>query len=191
MATFEYISVLISIIVGLGITHLLVGIARLINHPDRYRVYWIHLLWTIQSFEWLVFFWWFNLTMATREEWTGLLYTFFVLFVVTSFLRCAVIIPIDFPEDGDFREYFFAKRRWFFGLLIVEGLFNFTDSQIKGMDLPVWAWILVGIVILVPNAVAMGTKNVKFHGALAVISVFFMTLWLVLGTIGGEAIHAY
>ena len=35
MGMFEYIAVLTSIIVGLGITHLLKGVARLVQHPGR------------------------------------------------------------------------------------------------------------------------------------------------------------
>lgn len=188
MTTFEYITVLLSIIVGLGITHLLIGIARLINHPDQYRVYWIHLLWTVQTFEWLVYFWWFNLTMGTREEWTGLLYTFFIMWVVVSFLRCAVIIPIDFPKNGNFRDYFFAKRRWFFGLLIAEGLFNLADTAIKGVDLHIWMSTLF---VFVPLAAAAWTKNTRFHGALVVVWISFSTLWLVLGSALGQAVYTY
>ena len=50
MTTFEYLAVLISIIVGLGITHLLGGVARFIHHPDRYKFYWVHLLWICYAF---------------------------------------------------------------------------------------------------------------------------------------------
>jgi hypothetical protein len=187
MTTFEYITVLVSIIVGLGITHLLIGIARLINRPDQNKVYWIHLLWVIQSFEWLVYFWWFNLTMGTWEEWTGLLYTFFILWVVVSFLRCAVIIPIDLPESGDFRDYFYAKRAWFFGLLLVEQLFNLLYSVIRDFTPPLWIWILS----LGPFAVAMVTRNSKYHAAFAILWVVLLTLWLALGTVGGQVMHTF
>ena len=45
MDIFEYISVLTSIIIGLGIAHLLRGVASLVQHPGRHRIYWVHLVW--------------------------------------------------------------------------------------------------------------------------------------------------
>jgi hypothetical protein len=37
MGVFEYVSVLTSIIVGLGIAHLLGGVAGLVQHPGRHK----------------------------------------------------------------------------------------------------------------------------------------------------------
>ena len=45
MQMFEYIIVLISIVIGLALTHLMQGIAGLIQHPERSRVWWVHLVW--------------------------------------------------------------------------------------------------------------------------------------------------
>lgn len=42
---FNYVMVLASVIVGLGVTHLLQGIVSIVQHPGRERVYWIHLTW--------------------------------------------------------------------------------------------------------------------------------------------------
>ena len=57
MTTFEYIAVLLSVIVGLGLTHLLGAVARLIHHPGRYKLYWIHLFWAWYVFVYLLYFW--------------------------------------------------------------------------------------------------------------------------------------
>jgi hypothetical protein len=45
MDAFGYLSVLLSIILGLGLTQLLTAIGRLIRHRDRVRVHWLPLLW--------------------------------------------------------------------------------------------------------------------------------------------------
>jgi hypothetical protein len=39
MSTFEYLSVLLSIIVGVGITHVIMGLCRLISHTSGRRIY--------------------------------------------------------------------------------------------------------------------------------------------------------
>ncbi|MEO7904579.1 MAG: M48 family metallopeptidase [Candidatus Saccharimonadales bacterium] len=41
MQMFEYIIVLISIVIGLALTHLMQGIAGLIQHPGRDRIWWV------------------------------------------------------------------------------------------------------------------------------------------------------
>ena len=49
MSVFEYIMVLVSIIIGLGITHILKNIVFLIQHKDV-QFYWVHTLWCIDIF---------------------------------------------------------------------------------------------------------------------------------------------
>ena len=46
MSIFEYISVLSSIIIGLGITQLLRGVVQIIHHPEDGKPYLIHRDWT-------------------------------------------------------------------------------------------------------------------------------------------------
>jgi hypothetical protein len=58
MTPFEYVIVLIFIILGLGITQIGSGVADLIHNSDRVKVYWPHTLWIIFVFflhlqEWL------------------------------------------------------------------------------------------------------------------------------------------
>ena len=43
MEFFNYVMVLASVIVGLAVTHLLQGVAKMIQHPDRKQLYWVHL----------------------------------------------------------------------------------------------------------------------------------------------------
>jgi len=46
MSEFEYLAVLVSLVLGLGITHLLTGVGRMIHRRDEFRVDAAHLLWT-------------------------------------------------------------------------------------------------------------------------------------------------
>ena len=45
MDAFSYLSVLLSIILGLGLTQLLTAVGRVIRHRDRVRVDWLPMLW--------------------------------------------------------------------------------------------------------------------------------------------------
>ena len=81
MDIFEYVAVLTSIIIGLGITHLLRGVAGLIQHPDQHRIYWVHLVWVGYLFFTLIFWWWWEFRLGTIETWTFYLYLFVVFLV--------------------------------------------------------------------------------------------------------------
>ena len=174
MTTFEYLAVLISIIVGLGITHLLGGIARFVHHPARYRLHWIHYVWIWYVFVFLLYFWWFQLWMNTVEDWSSALYVHLVLYSVLLYLLCVVITPPDSLEDGGFREYFFARRGWFFGVLLAIGAVDFVDCLIKDHGFAHWFLFMplfVGAIL---------TKNAKYHGFLALLFAVGITLGLFL-----------
>ena len=44
---FEYLGVLIAVILGLSLTHLLRGLSKLIHLRRTCRVYWVQVVWTI------------------------------------------------------------------------------------------------------------------------------------------------
>lgn len=74
-----HVRVLLGMIVGLGLTHLLWHFARIVEQPKRHRVYWIHLIWVLSMFVYLLHFWWWEFRLATIPGWTFNLYIFVVL----------------------------------------------------------------------------------------------------------------
>ena len=50
MEFFNYVMVLASVIVGLAVAHLLQGVAKMVQEPDRKKLYWVHLLWIFLMF---------------------------------------------------------------------------------------------------------------------------------------------
>lgn len=50
MDVYLHVRVLFSMILGLGVSHLLRGVARIVQHPKEYKVYWVHPVWSSISF---------------------------------------------------------------------------------------------------------------------------------------------
>jgi len=67
MDTFEYLAVLVSIIVGLGVAHILLAVGRIISEPGQEKPYWIHAIWVLNAFLYLLYFWWFQLRYRSVE----------------------------------------------------------------------------------------------------------------------------
>jgi hypothetical protein len=58
MGAFEYLSVLISIILALGMTRVLAGVGEMLQARSRRHIYWVHAIWIVNLFLYLVIAWW-------------------------------------------------------------------------------------------------------------------------------------
>ena len=54
MDPFSYLSVLISIILALGMTRVLAGVGEMLQARSRRRLYWVHAVWVVNLFLYLV-----------------------------------------------------------------------------------------------------------------------------------------
>lgn len=180
MEMFEYVAVLTSIIIGLGITQLLQGFTRLIQNPEHGKIYWVHLSWVIYMFLTTVFWWWWEFRLGAVEEWSFSLYMFVILYAVIAYLLCAFLFPADFSEYDGPKGYFYSKCKWFFGLLILFNLVDLCDTLLKGLD---YFWSLgveypvVTILKIVLAGAAAFTKNETYHAAIAISFLLYQLSW--------------
>jgi len=171
MDIFEYTAVLTSIIIGLGITHLLRGIAGLIQQPEKVRLYWVHLLWVGYLFFTLVFWWWWEFRLGSVETWTFHLYLFVVFYAFILFLASALVFPLSLEGYADYHDYFYSRRRWLFGIIALSYAVDLVDTMLKGEGY--LSTLGTEYLLSVPIQfglclVAMWTRNRYFHGAFAI-----------------------
>ena len=134
MHMFEYVIVLISIVIGLALTHLMQGIAALIQNHRRTRIWWVNLVWAAYMFLSILFWWWWEFQLQTIKAWTFAIYLFVISYALYLYLICAVLFPRN-PEGYDsYKDYFLARRSWFFGLLIGWSVIDVVDTWVKGPD---------------------------------------------------------
>ena len=108
MGTFEYAMVLVSIIIGLALTHVLsalgAAVHRLRGHGDPIRLESVYLFWVGYVLIWLVSFWWWEFRFqALKVEWTYGLYLFLILYATILFLIIVILIP---SRMVGIREYY-------------------------------------------------------------------------------------
>jgi len=188
MDAFEYISILTSIIIGLGMAQLLLGVSRIIQHPDVARPYWVHLSWVLAMFMYSVFWWWWEFNLNEIEIWTFGAYLLVILYAFLVFLMCALLSPVDLSGYGGFEEYYYAKRAWVFGTFIAMQFVDSGVALIKGMDyfLGLGALYYVGQpLIVVFSAIAIVTRNKSFHAVFVLALITFLVVqgFLFYGTI--------
>ena len=178
MDQFEYVMVLVSIIVGLGIAHVLLGIGgiidRLSRDDDRLELSLAHAAWLGSCFLWLVMFWWWEYRLSTTVEgWTMGLYLFLIFYAVTIFLLQVVLIPRNWDGVSSLKEYFLQRRVWFYSLLAFGTILDTFDSYLIGgfqyiLDT---GYVGMGISIATIPVVIIGirTANIRIHNIMATI----------------------
>jgi hypothetical protein len=119
MGEFDYLSVLISIVLGLALANLLTGAAALIRARDRTKIYWPALAWMALLFLVAVQIWWQMFTMRAIAPWHFGAFLVVMMEPVLVFLLTAIIVPnvVD-GSPVDLRASFYRERRWFFGVQI-------------------------------------------------------------------------
>lgn len=188
MEMFNYVMVLASVIIGLGITHLLMGVAGILQHPGREKVYWVHLAWVAVTFLRAIFWWWFEYRLSQTAEWTFTLYAFVLAYAFLIYLWCALLFPRDLIGYNGFKDYFYSRRRWFFGIGLAGQAIDVADTLLKGVghfrSLGV-SYVIAIATISVLFLIAMRTRNERYHGAFALLSVAYLIIypWFAFDTI--------
>ena len=155
MSSFEFLSVLISVVVGLGIANILNGVGRLIHRSGEVKVSATFVAWALFLFLYMIVYWW-TIVFGWRDwqNWNLLIFIFVLTYGVLLFLLSVILIPHDMPDDWDPHADFIRMRRWFFGVFIVLVVVEFTDSALKNhldefslsYKLQMAFWLLGGIV---------------------------------------------
>lgn len=134
MGIFEYLGVLISVIMGLGITHLATGTTKLIQHREGVRLYLPHTLWTINVLMYILLIWWGMFWWSGHENWYAYEYLFITVYAIVLFFLASMLYPLDMKEDIDVREYFFKNRMWFFGALFLAWCIDVPETLAKASE---------------------------------------------------------
>ena len=120
MSLFEFLMVLVSIIIGLGLAELLTGVARQIRYRRTTKGYWVHSALVTVLFLAFLQAWWEIWGLRGVEEWTFLGLLLMLTGPIGFFLLAHLVFPE--PVDGvDLREYYHgdAGLVWWLAALTV------------------------------------------------------------------------
>ena len=133
MDVFEFILVLMTVIVSLGIAELLGGVVRVLQHelkPGHLHWLWVLLIFNMQI-QWL----WFSWNFRDRGSW---LFPEFMLLIappILLYMSAAVLFPRTSTGD-DLDAHFFRRRQPFFLLTIATVvLFGLSHRFLEDGDL--------------------------------------------------------
>lgn len=131
MSTFEFVSVLFSLVLSLAVAHLLTGVAQVIR-AKKVRFGWVHAGWWLFSLL-LCVDWWFSLWQRRDDDSTWTLgFVLFELWQLAVLYVVAWLIVPDVSEEGEVdmpafhdanrRKYLAGMLIWILGGIVSNGL---------------------------------------------------------------------
>lgn len=119
---FAYLSVLLSIIIGLAIAEILQGYGSLLLSRREVKLYAPPLIWSVMMLILATHFWWASFGLAGRENWSFAAFGAVLLQTVMLFMGSALVLPkVRRTESIDLRAHYYHERVPFFifGLLFI------------------------------------------------------------------------
>jgi hypothetical protein len=119
MSTFEFVSVLLSIVISLAVAHLLTGVAQALK-AKKVRFHWVLAGWWLFVFMLCVDYWFSVWRLRDAEIWSlAFVRTWLILAAVTYIVAWMVVPDPDADGTMDFVAHHEANRRKYLGVLIV------------------------------------------------------------------------
>jgi len=172
MDQFSYLSVLLSIILGLAITQVLKGFRGILLARSHVRMYWPVLLWAIGLLAMCGQSWWANFGLREVVEWTFGQFAIVLLQMVFTYMLSALVFPDFFGDQVvDLRQHYYAHVRWFFGLFIAVLLTSLTKDLVNSGHLPERTNAGFHVVFIAAFLIATLTQNEWYHKALSLVGI--------------------
>ena len=96
---FEYVSILVSIILGLGITQILSSFSDLLYHYKTVKFYWPHTTWILFILFLHIQDWFITYQLKDKTVWRLPELLFILLYPVTLFMTAKMLLPTNENEE--------------------------------------------------------------------------------------------
>lgn len=179
MNDFEYIAVLLSIILGLGITQLLTGIARLVRDGRSLAPAWWVMV--IVAMLLLAHFqvWWVSFQWRHVAAWTFLSYVALMILPMLLYLAAYLVLPGDLRLDGkELVREFIERRRPFYAIIALVPLASFFQQYVQGLPLLLDVDTAVRVSWLALAVPGFLSRRVAVQAALAVTDLVVFVVYI-------------
>lgn len=174
MTAFEFVTVALSLILGLGITQLLTALVRLFEDRDHVGWDWITLTWTGSIFFAHLHFWWAVFRLSGTPEWSFPAFLLLVGEGLCLFLAASLILPRRRESSRtDLRDHLAKTGRWAVMAVIAYALLGVVFDLVL-FEIPVvsgWNALRLGMVVVLLGVFASPSRRVQGTGTLLWVGV--------------------
>lgn len=185
MGAFEYLSVLISIILALGMTRVLAGVGEMLQARRQRRIYWVHVIWIVNLFIYLVVAWWIFYRWRNQQSWNFYLFVFVLISPTILYLASMLLFPWETSTDGsiDYKRHYYANHRAFFVIFSLFTVVDIADTLLKGVPHFValgTPYMISSLLYFIGMVTAAVTQNERYHRFYA---IFFLVQTILISLI--------
>ncbi len=180
MDEFSYLSVLLSVILGLAVTQILQGFRGLLLSRARIKFYWPVTGWALLVL--LVCFqnWWSMFGMRNRHDWTFQQFAMVLVQTILIYMVAGLVFP-DFGEATvDLKESFYAHRLWFFALAVASIVVSVCKDVVLDGKLPHPTNLTFHAIFGVSLLSGAVTRQERYHKTLVVFVLAAFGLYIFL-----------
>lgn len=181
MDAFSYLSVLLSIIIGLAITQVLQGYRSLLLNRRRVTLFFPPLAWSGYIILIAVQMWWSSFGLANRPEWSFFAFTIILLQTILFYMMAALVLP-DIPPDDtiDLRAHYFRECGPFYGIFAATVAVSIIKNVTLDGGMNPIEWAFHGFFVSVGTLAAFIRRPYLHHIVTAAIGLVFVTYIVIL-----------
>jgi hypothetical protein len=173
--TFAYLSVLISIILGLAVQQVLQGYRALILSRRQIRFYAPPIVWSLLMLAMVAQHWWSSFGLAGRAEWSFALFATILIQTILIYMMAAIVLP-DIPSDEtiDLKDHYYREAPAFFAIAIAAIAWSLFREYMLDGRLPEPLNLVFHGIFLALALIAALVRRPRVHEAFAgVMAVLF------------------
>jgi hypothetical protein len=188
---FEHVTILLSIIFALAMTHILASATELVWERHKVRFYGLHAVWMVNALLGLLIYWLLIWELAAVKRWTGFQIVFQFLPAIVQYFACSLLsIRREGSEIMDMKVFYERQRPAIFAafslMMVASMIYNYFDRNnlaepgpsdwigaelqillmlaatlIAGWAKPAWMQWIAGLFILALEALFLATYAVR------------------------------
>ena len=178
MDAFGYLSVLLSIIIGLAVTQLLTGLRGLMLRRARVRVYAVPVAWALLLLVILTQTWWAMFGLRGVRAWSFAAFAVVLLHTILLYLLAGLVFPDFGAEPVDLRAHYYAHRGWFFSIAVAVTLVSVAKDVVLGGHLPDAVNLAFHVAFLTSALAALATSRPRVHEVLTAVMGALFALYI-------------
>ena len=181
MDEFSYLSVLLSVILGLAVTQILKGFRGMVMSRARIRLYWPTLLWAALVLLMCVQSWWAMFGMRQLTGWKFQQFGVVLLQTILTYMLAGLVLPDLFGDAPvDLKKNFFDHRRWFFWIGFSLIAVSVSKDLVLTGGLPSAPNLMFHCIFAALLLVGALTPNERYHKFNAVVGLAVFVVYTLL-----------
>jgi hypothetical protein len=180
MTPFEYVIVLISIILGLGITTILTGVAEWIKHYRNSTLHAPYIIWIIVVFIMHIHEWWECYSLKSIVVWRLPLFLFVVLYPINLYVLAHLLFRRQQDEPFDSKKFYYDRYPAFFICALIGVVLSVIHNlAIEGLHLKDQV-VQLFLIIILSTVLITKTRNTVVHLGIASLLLITLVITLIL-----------